>query len=676
MKKKLLIGFIIFFIIILFYTVKSEATFKITNFTINCIVEENGDMEIEENIQYYTNENKNGLIRNIDTQNKSNTKNSADKNIILEGVFADGEEYRKATTATIGASGVYTFNKSGTKYEIKVFSPFINETKTITYKYKLKNVAVKYKDIAELYWNFIGPEWDCKIENVKINIVLPEEAENGTIYVYGHGADNGTFTKTRNYIMLQASDLKAYQALDARILFPTSAISQSTKVVNKNVLNKYIDQEEGITKKREQARVIFGLSANEIAVGVSAIILIAGIYLYFKYDKEHKVEKYHYYREIPCNLEPELLQQIYYGTKTKNSFWITFLNLVKKGVFRIEKTTNEVGKETEKIVFQKDVDGLKGYQRLVAKIIIDFMPKDKDEIDLLKLQAKMNSRSIRKYSEFVKKLDSEKKSLFGEVEKVPKKVIGILAVAMAALIGLIVLMVSFNSGADANGTGFGIAMFLGMTAIVYSVFFATLGNNWPALIFLLFHCGAFQVGNLMMLITSGVGVMYIPYALLFILIQYVVRIRKSCKEERQIVEQLKGLRRYLKDYSLLSEKEEILDIVIWEEYLILAIALGLNDKVINNWYEYGQMYMDSNIERSFYNVGGYTHIHSTIMPAFNTYAHSISFVSTGSSSSFSGSSGGFSGGSSSGGGGRRWRRRKLLLRMLVYLCKNRPVIFL
>ena len=179
-----------------------------------------------------------------------------------------------------------------------------------------------------------------------------------------------------------------------------------------------------------------------------------------------------------------------------------------------------------------------------------------------------------------------------------------------------------------------------------------------------------------MLITSGVGVMYIPYALLFILIQYVVRIRKSCKEERQIVEQLKGLRRYLKDYSLLSEKEEILDIVIWEEYLILAIALGLNDKVINNWYEYGQMYMDSNIERSFYNVGGYTHIHSTIMPAFNTYAHSISFVSTGSSSSFSGSSGGFSGGSSSGGGGRRWRRRKLLLRMLVYLCKNRPVIFL
>jgi uncharacterized membrane protein len=38
----------------------------------------------------------------------------------------------------------------------------------------------------------------------------------------------------------------------------------------------------------------------------------------------------------------------------------------------------------------------------------------------------------------------------------------------------------------------------------------------------------------------------------------------------------------------LSEKEDITEIALWEEYLILAIALGLNDKIINDWYEYGQ----------------------------------------------------------------------------------------
>lgn len=329
------------------------------------------------------------------------------------------------------------------------------------------------------------------------------------------------------------------------------------------------------------------------------------MYLYFKYDKEYKVKKYKYYREIPYNLEPELLQMIYYGKITKNSFWITFLNLVKKGVFRIEKTTNEVGKETEKIVFQKDVDNLKQYQRLVGEIIIDCMPQDKEEIDILKLQSKMELESEKKYTEYVKKIDSEKKSLFGKDQKIPKRAIKILSVFMATLILLIVVM-AFNNPVAKE---------------------------------------------------SDLGIMYIPYILVFILMQYVVRIKKSCKEERQIKEQLKGLRRYLKDYSLLSEKENIENVVVWEEYLILAIALGLNNKVINNWYTYGQTFMDSNIERSFHNAGGYTAVSLTMKPVFN------SFVRVGgSSSSFSSSSGGFSGGSSSGGGGRRRRWRKFLLK--------------
>ena len=660
MKKKILMGCLIFFIIIGIYTIKSEATFKITDFGISCIVEENGDMEIVENIRYFTTDNKNGLIRTIDTKNKMNSKNSADNNIVINGILVDGMEYKRTDSAKVGESGVYTLKQSNTSHEIKVFSPFQTNVKRITYKYKLSNVAVKYNDIAELYWNFIGSEWDCPIDNVEINIILPEAAENETIYVYGHGADSGTFTKTKNYIMLKASDLEAYQALDARILFSNSAIPLSTKNVNKNVLDKYINEEEGITIQEEEIKIFGRYSVKEIAIVISIMIFIAGMYLYFKYDKEYRVKKYKYYREIPYNLEPEILQMIYYGKITKNSLWITFLSLVKKGVFRIEKTTNEVGKETEKIVFQKDVDDLKQYQRFVSKIIINCMPQDKKEIDILKLQSKMELGSGKKYTKYVKMIESEKKSLFGKDQKAPKRAIKILSVFMAALILLIVFMDFNNPVAKESGGYIGIALLLSITTIVYSLTFAGVKNSLFAIIFLIFHCGAFQVFNLMMLIESGLGMMYIPYILLFILIQYVVRIKKSCKEERQIIEQLKGLRRYLKDYSLLSEKENIENVVIWEEYLILAIAFGLNNKVINNWYTYGQTFVDSNIERSFFNAGGYTNISSTVKPVFNSYVHA-STVSH-SDSSFSGSSGGFSGGSSSGGGGRRWRRRKFLLK--------------
>ena len=659
MKNKILMGIILFFGIIVLYSTSSEATFKITNFEINCDVQENGNIEIEENITYYTNENKNGLIRTIKTENNLNSVNSANS-LRLKNVLADGEIYQKRYSANVGQSGVYTFKQSEDTYEIKVFSPFTSNTKTISYKYELTNVIVKYNDIAELYWNFIGSEWDCSIEELTINISLPVATTNGTIYVFGHGSDNGTFTKSRNFITLNAYDLKAYQAVDARILFPTTAVPTSIKTVDKDVLDDYIDQEEGMYAKREEPKVIFGLSVKQIALTLSGIIIIIGLIIYFKHDKEYKVEKYKYYREIPYNLEPEILQKIYYGKIKTNAFWITFLNLIKKGVFRLEKTTNEVGKETEKIILQDDRKVLKPHQEVVKEQIKDFFQSGSNEIDMLKLQAKMKISKQRNYLKFRKELNSETEGIFGETKKVPKKLITMLAISMIALIAFIAILSIITGFIEVS---FGIVMSLGITAVVYSVCFATITFNIFTTIFFIFHFGGFQVGNIVMLSQVKLGIMYIPYILLFILIQYVVRVKRSSKEERTIKEQIRGLRRYIKDYSLLSKREEINEIVLWEDYFILAIALGLNKKVINNWYEYGQNYVgSSNLETSLYNIGGYTYMSAVMMPAFHSYAHMSLQSYSSSGSRFSGSSGGFSGGSSSGGGGRRWRRRKFLLK--------------
>ena len=660
MKNKIIIGIILFLGIALLYNINAEATFKISNFQIDCDVQENGDIEIEENITYYTNEDKNGLIRTIETKNELNSTNSADT-MKLEEVLADGIDCQQEYSARVGDDGVYTYSKSGDSYEIKVFTPFTTSTKTISYKYILTNVAVKYNDIAELYWNFIGSEWDCPIDNLTININLPESATSGSIYVYGHGSDNGTFTKTGNYITLRAYDISAYQAIDARILFPTTAIPTSTKTSNKEVLEKYIHLEEGMYAQREEPEIIFGLTVKQIALIISGIIIIIGIIIYLKHDKEYKVEKYKYYRDIPYNLEPEVLQRIYYGKIKSNAFWITFLNLIKKGVFRIEKTTNEVGKETEKIILEDDTKRLKEHQKVVKDQIKAFFSDGSNEIDMLKLQAKMKTATAKNYSKFMKELNAEVEGIVGETKKIPKRIISILAISMIALIAFITIL-SFTT--DTTGIGIGIAMFLGMTALVYSMFFAAISFNLFTIVFFIMHFGAFQFANIMMLNQAKLGMMYIPYILLFILIQYVIRVKKKSKEERQIKEQIKGLRRYIKDYSLLSQREEINEIALWEDYFILAIALELNKRVINNWYEYGQNYVgSSNLETSLYNIGGYTYMSTVIMPAFHSYAHSAtrSYSSSGRSSGFSGSSGGFSGGSSSGGGGRRWRRRKFLL---------------
>lgn len=656
MKKKIFIILLLAIICIIALTTKSLGYFEIGNFEINCYVQENGDIKVEENITYKTNEYRNGVTRDIEIKNQINNMNSA-KEFKLESIKVNGVPYTRTYSANNGDSGVYEYTKSSNKYSFKVYTPFQKVGKTVTYTYLLKDVVVKYQDTAELYWNFIGSKWDTNINNVDINITLPNESTKGAIYVYGHGSDNGTFNKIGNYISLNAKNIEPYQAIDARILFSNAAVPYSTKNVNKAVLEKYIDQEEGITKNREQKELLFGLNINKIAIVLSVIIVLGGVLIYFKYTKKVKIEKQKYVREIPANLEPELLQTIYYRKVCDDAFWITFLNLVKLGIYRIEKSVNEVGKETQKIIYVKDIDNIQPHQRQVILTINQYMTNN--EIDLLKLKTKLKNSSGAGYQSFKDRLLTRKEGLFGETKKVPTSIKSILYISMVVLI--IFMTITSSILAEESEIAIGIAMFLGITTLIYTIMFKSVKLNLFTVMFFTVHCGMFQMANIMMLATAGTAVLYIPYVLLFILIQIIDRIVIYCKEEQQLKEQIAGLRRFIQDYSMLEEKG-IEHITLWEDYLILAIALKLNTKTINYFYDYCKDNVSTDFGKSLTYIGTYSVMSSGFRTTFNSYQKAYTaYTNRSSGSSYSGSRGGFSGGRSSGGRGRRRWRRKLLL---------------
>ena len=111
MKRKIyvILLFVILFLVAL--ATKSFGYFEIDNFEINCYVQENGDMKVEENITYKTNESKNGVTRDIELKNETNSKNSAD-GFVLESVKVNGINYTKTYSAQNGDSGVYEYTKS------------------------------------------------------------------------------------------------------------------------------------------------------------------------------------------------------------------------------------------------------------------------------------------------------------------------------------------------------------------------------------------------------------------------------------------------------------------------------------------------------------------------------------------------------------------------------------
>lgn len=666
MKKKLL--FIsLFVLIIALFNVPSFANFEINNFVIDTDVMSDGTMKVKETISYYTDEVVNGLTRNIEIENPANTRNSA-SGVTVTGVRVDGVEYQRVSSAVKGDSGVYTLSNTSKESDITLYSPFYKEYKTVEYEYVLTDVVVKYDDTAELFWNFLGAEWDCNINQLTVNIKLPNSAANNTIWVYGHGSDYGTFNKNGSNITLNVSNIPAYNAIDARILFSRDSVNDATKVVSGSVLKDYIDKEEGMSKELEAKKVLFGHTIDEVAIFLDIAIIIIGIYIYILFDKEVKVDKVHYYREMPYNLEPEVLQYIYYRKDVSNSFYIAVLNLVKLGVYRLENTVNAVGKETQKIIYNPNHTAkLKNYQKDMIKTINGFLEKDlngEQSQDMIRLASKMSKSTGSGYRKYKENLEAEKEALLGKPVKIPQNVIMATVFVMVAVISFIVLM---TARIDSAENGFFLAMFLGITTIVYSVFFATVSNCLPALIFILFHASMFQGAIIAMMTEFGVVALYPTYIITFFLIQYVIRVKKYPKEERQIIEYVKGLKRYIKHFSMLKDKEEVTEnIALWEDYFIMAIALGLNSKTINYFYNYGKE-QNSNLGTSLRYTHSYSHFHHDMYSSFYTYQKSYtrSTVSSGSSyggSGHSGSSGGFSGGHSSGGGRRRWRWRKPFLK--------------
>ena len=640
MKKKILF-FVFVFFLLLICSSHSNATFTKDNYIINAVVLENGDMHVEETIQYKTDESKNGVTRTIKLKNPQNTTNSA-TGFELEDVLVDYESCVQVRKGSNGQDKVYEYSYDGNEAYIKLYTPFRYQGKTVKYIYTLKNVAVKYNDIAEIYWNFIGNDSTDRTENLTINIALPYEASQDTIYVYGHGSDNGKFQKNRNYITLTAQDIAEKQAIDARVLFSKDAIS-TTKIVNKNVLQNYRNVEEGMNNKT----LVFGVDINIIATICIVIILVTFVIIYKKYHNKSKKYK-EYVRELPYNLDPEILQYVYYGKIQKNTFWVTFLNLVKKGIFSIEKTTNKVGKETYAIVYKDDKQKLPDYEEKATELILNCM-SDENKIEIERLKAKLKTnKAYKDYSEFLKSIEIEIDATFEE-DKKPKKLRTIITIVMALFIAFIASLILITNGKFEFTLS--AIMLLAITTVIYGVLFIAIGKS----IFLLLHCLIFQAANFGVLLNGGVGLFYIPYLMLFILMIYCYRLKIESDKKQEVRAMVKSLRNYIEDYSMLQEKG-VEDIVLWGEYLIMAVALGLNKNTINYFYD-GCIQNNNSLGTSLVIVGNY----STFYSGFGTTFNSVRGYSSSSSGGYSGSSGDFSGGSDSGGGGRRRRRNWLIL---------------
>ena len=526
--------------------------------------------------------------------------------------------------------------------------------------YVVEDVVTSYDDCQEFYWQFLGEgENTVPAKKVTGTITLPKNVSNiDNLRVWGHGQVNGNIEKVNTHeVRFDLKNLEVGAMLEIRIATQDKVFNVSEfKTRNYNYLNTMLNEE---TKWSEETNSIVQVTRNiwAVFIAIYVIILIINLIRIIKYRKELKesnskivVNELEYFRDIPRGDTATPAEAVYLykynkkrlgtGTVQKDAVSATILDLCLRKKIQLRMADKK--KVYIKIIAEPD--GLNADELEIYKLLKEVSDGEEEfEIEELNKYAK---KKYQKFSDSINKfVNKARESLYDLklIDKAEEKEYRRFnsASTKKSMLKWLYIWLIFN-------------FFFGFIPIVQeqTIFALGLGyHEWYIKVILFF-------------LPLVIVLMY-KWHLLQKLGNKISVLTQAGSDEK---EQWKGLVKFLKNYSLLSEKG-VLDLVLWEKYLVFATALGIGEKVVEElkanypevfiqekwddekmlneypiiYFACNPYYASLNISNSFYAISS---IGSSTQKAYKT---SQSQIAAHSSSSGSGGGGGFSG----GGGGRR-----------------------
>jgi len=351
-KVKKIIGFALLIIILFSLTTFiscAERSFKITDYQAQVKILENGDIQVSEIFEYDFDGDFNGIIRTIGIRG------------------SDGFKYFKASEYFPQDKELeYTQSLAADMVTYKIYDKSSSERKSFLLEYQLKNVATLYNDTAEFYWKFFDESNTSPIGHIKIEIELPSaEVSAEELKVFGHGQLDGKVSiREDGKIVYEVFKLSSREMVEARILFPTSMIPHSSKIINQNKFAEIMKEELAWAKKADR-EMYFNIIGFLLALLVVLFNIFLAIRLYFKYDRELKPEvEMDYYRELPQDITPAVLSKLMsiQGVGSKD-IMATLMDLVRKKYLKIEEIPKGRKKDYKfELIEESDTTNLKEHE--------------------------------------------------------------------------------------------------------------------------------------------------------------------------------------------------------------------------------------------------------------------------------------------------------------------------
>lgn len=590
-NKKIITIFLLLFLITstinCVYADDDDRSYSITQALINIVVDTNGMLHINETFNYSFDGTYNGVYRDIPLKEGESIENIH--------VSADGAYTKVEQNVQDGIQHIKIYLYSD---EAKT-KPVSDTTVKVYINYDMKNVVTVYQDTASLQYQLWGDQWDVGVDKLITTIHLPNDKGNEywlnpTKYNASNSLNGNTITTTSKYI-------DSGNFYEIEILMPESDFKNSPnaihidKLAKKDIEQRYHDYQEN-EKMWDNIGIIVGI--------LFIISPIIPIFIYYKYGREPKVNYEGIYeRELPSNDSPAVVNALIQnrsniGTPDLKGFEATIMDLINRKIFKMKKS------EDKHLVIELD-------ETYYDNLTLD----EKDIFNIFSTIAKDNILDLSNVSDYLS--DEHNAEWFNDRVQTWKNDV------VYEHLGENKLSEFFNNKGN-------------KIANYYAIFSAILGIITLSII--LIESNLTTTGELFGLI--GSIYLFIVGIIIYLLPDDIFG--KWTAKGRTYMLKWENFKKFLKDNSLMKEHPPE-SIVIWNQYLVYATALGVADKVYDAMkLQINEGYLDDEYLDSYYYYGtGYSIMHSAIntgIQTANNDSNSSGFADIG-------------GGSGGGGGG-------------------------
>ena len=629
--RKLLAMFIIIIALVLLGETKSQASLHLKNLDFQVQINDDGSMNVVETWDIKVSDT-NTLYK---TFIKDDTKYSSIMDVSVKDITkGENNIFNSASKWEYHLPKGYFFAGTNNKGENEIaWGVSIESTTRKQYliSYRVNDVITKYNDCAELYWQFLGNEFEISANKITGTIKLPANVQHlEDLKVWGHTKYLNGEVKvvSSDTVEFNLNNYKSKNYVEVRLTMPTYLFEKvsSENISQEEKLDDIIKEE---TEWANEANARRDRRNKNFKLLILATILVntsIGIMFSKKIKKNKQFleknpnilpeQQLEYYRELPDKEETPLeavfiLKTGYKQSCLPNVFSATILNFALKGYIRIEQE----GKTIKILLNKIKTDELTGDEKKV--------------LEILRAASNNNELTMAELEKYIKNYPSKLMNLNSTFEKVSKTQASEKGKFDTNRFNKQIVYAEKNVG----------YIFILIIIIIASIF--TIGYAYKNVQGMLITCTIISLA------------FFIVVTIINLILNMKITTSFNGFTQKGIneQEQWKAFKKYMEDFSYLDEKE-VPELVLWEKYLVYATAFGIADKVLKQLkVKYPELNNQDTISNmvlfnAMYNANG---LNANFINSIST---STSRMYSSTYSSGSGSGGGFSGG---GGFGGRWR---------------------